>query len=280
MQKVLYMIGILLCASVCEGSNLRERFEESERPKIYTFYSRASKANPRLPYENEMILLAWKASWHSKGWDPIVLSLEDAKLHYRYGKFEEAFETADPQISLYDRYCFYRWLAVSARGGGWMADFDSFPLNIDPNMYGRTLPNEGKFTSYDGHIPHLVSGTSEEFDRMIDLLYDSFQKNSYKFWSDMLALLDIHSNNNDSFLYLSETTSPRKIYYSELQEGKVIENPFDLSIKCPLLVGVIAIHFSHADCDHVRWCDYKRHMAYDWVKIWEEKCLDKKFYYS
>jgi len=274
-----FIIFILLRISLSKGNYFRRTTEDNDlldkygsRPKMFTFYSRASKPNSKLPYENDMILLAWKAAWHENGWDPIVLSLDDAKKHHLYKKFEDTFHDAEPQISLYDRYCFYRWLAVAAHGGGWMSDFDNFPLNIGP-IIGHILPNDGQFTSYDGHVPDLLSGSLKEWNRMIDLLYDSFMKNSHRFWSDMLALREIHHENEDAFLYLSETTTPRRVFQTEFETDGGIENPYDLSSKCIQLIGIKSIHFSHADCDRIRFCNYKRHMAYEWVRKWEEKCI-------
>jgi len=279
-QYVSCCILNIFVISLSRGNILRRRAQEdrsgllynSSRPKIFTFFSPENvHVNSSLPDENKLILDAWKLSWSRRGWEPVFLTMEDAKLHNSYDRFKKAFEDATMKISYYDQYCFYRWLAVAAHGGGWMSDFDNFPLYFDPNVYGYDLPHGGKFTSYDGHVPNLVSGSLEEWNAMIDLLYESYQKNNHRYWSDMFALIEIHKE-LDAYLYIFETTSPKRLYFREIKMKYDID-PYDLGSKCVQLIGIKTIHFSHGDCEFVKFCDYKRHLAYYWVKKWERKCL-------
>ena len=39
---------------------------------------------------------------------------------------------------------------MGSSGGGYMVDFDTFPLHSDDVYYGDFLPYGGKFTSYGG----------------------------------------------------------------------------------------------------------------------------------
>lgn len=64
-----------------------------------------------------------------------------------------------------------------------MADYDTFPL---PHESGKPfvrepydkLPNHGRFTVYEftggGGVPSLVSGSAEEWDRMLELITRPF----------------------------------------------------------------------------------------------------------
>merc|ERR1712157_37359 len=100
----------------------------------------------------------WKKAWFNAGWEPVILGLDDAKNHPYFKKFEKAFDNAQYPIPMYDRMCFYRWLAMSENGGGWMSDYDTMPLNTNPSE-SLILPNGGQFTSFQKHVPALVVGS-------------------------------------------------------------------------------------------------------------------------
>eukprot|EP00957_Ditylum_brightwellii_P201991 15328079-Ditylum_brightwellii.AAC.1 len=62
------------------------------------------------------------------GWDPVVLSDEDAKALPNFGKYEK--ETLKLKIGFYDHLCFHQCMAMSQNGSGFMADIDSYPLFV------------------------------------------------------------------------------------------------------------------------------------------------------
>ena len=64
---------------------------------------------------------------------------------------------------------------MAALGGGWMSEIDTFPTNFPINE-GTNLPNDGTFTSFQGHAPALMSGTGAEWNRIANLLIDAVQK--------------------------------------------------------------------------------------------------------
>eukprot|EP00439_Symbiodinium_sp_Y106_P025954 s603_g3.t1 len=68
---------------------------------------------------------------------------------------------------MYDYHCYMRYLAMAEAGGGWMSDYDVIPTWFPPDT---DLPNDGRFTSYQNHVPALLSGTQEEWYRMADTL--------------------------------------------------------------------------------------------------------------
>jgi len=124
------------------------------------------------------------------GWKPIVLTLKDAKRHPLFLNFTKAFDEAKYPLSKYDQMCFYRWLAMAKVGGGWMSDYDTMPLYSNP-AESLTLPNDGKFTSYQRHVPALIVGNTSEWDRMSNLMYEFYLSNGHHYYSDMHALMDI-----------------------------------------------------------------------------------------
>ena len=55
-----------------------------------------------------------------------------------------------------------------------------------------TLPNGGQLTSFQKHVPALIVGAAEEWDRMSKKIYEFHQKNGFEtYYSDRLALRDI-----------------------------------------------------------------------------------------
>jgi len=85
-------------------------------------------------------------------WEPVVLTHLDAKRNPLYGDFIKAFDNNNTteHLNIYNQHCYFRWLAMGASGGGYMSDFDTFPLHSDQVYYGDHLPYGGKFTSYGG----------------------------------------------------------------------------------------------------------------------------------
>jgi len=170
------------------------------------------------PEGHAKLLNAWKNAWEEAGWTTRILTLEDAMA---YPKYEEILESLDRGIfSDYDTLCFLRWFAMVSAGGGWMSDYDLFPLseNVPLNILGKVdtqkynryaplrkfdsfkwinnggvpLPNDGKFTVYDngGLAPSLLSGSEKDWDRVARGLIEMEQLHLEGYYSDMLALDD------------------------------------------------------------------------------------------
>ena len=69
------------------------------------------------------------------------------------------FETMKEQVEkvfstdVYNAYCLYRYLAI-ANVGGMMSDYDTMPLYLHAED-ANTPINDGKFTSFERHVPSL-----------------------------------------------------------------------------------------------------------------------------
>jgi hypothetical protein len=83
----------------------------------------------------ELIKL-WKKSWSDNGWNPIVLSLEDAKRHPRY----KEIDLTDYSSNLYKHsingsdyleLCYSRWFAYGCYEGFW-SDYDVINYGFTP----------------------------------------------------------------------------------------------------------------------------------------------------
>ena len=62
----------------------------------------------------------------------------------------------------YEKACYFRYLAMSETGGGWMSDYDTLPLHFPAT---GDLVSNGTFTVLQGHIPALMSGSQDEWRR-------------------------------------------------------------------------------------------------------------------
>ena len=240
----------------------------NKRPIIHTFFQPAYGKYDRLLVQVEV----WKNAWEDAGWEPVVLSLEDAQRHSYFNRFKKAFDNAKLKVDDYNRMCFYRWLAMAASGGGWMSDYDTMPLHSNPSE-SLTLPNNGKFTSYQMHVPALIVGNKNEWERMSKNMYEFYNKHDKQFYSDMLALRDIQKETKSCVFDNHEVISPGEVYREELRIFHTVRKPFSFDEVCPRLKRWRAIHFSHAGCSEVGFCKKGREVAVEkWIQAWRKEC--------
>merc|ERR1711957_772639 len=107
--------------------------------------------------DDERVLDLWKELWQNSGWEPRVLTLDDAKNHPDYEIYRSLL------LKLPNFVSYARWLAMAEHGsGGWMVEYDTIPLGITI-LVGLELPNNGLFTCYERNIPSLLSGNAVEW---------------------------------------------------------------------------------------------------------------------
>lgn len=97
---------------------------------IYTFFEPIGL--PEKIEQEKKIIEIWKKSWKYYGWNPIILSLEDAKKNNKFEIFKtkcESFPTVNDKE--YELLCFLRWLAF-AEYGGWICDYDMINYGFEP----------------------------------------------------------------------------------------------------------------------------------------------------
>lgn len=300
-----YVVGafafVFLCSSV-DGANpqLRSRLfgeidpmsesqmnrslEEENLPVMYTFYNRIDpnkyhKYTGMTDEADAKLLLTWKSAWRAAGWNPKILTLEDAQTHPDYEELDEKLDLDVVPFGYYDKLCFMRWLAMASVGGGWMSDYDTFPLR---GLEDTSIPNGGKLTLYDtvraGGVPSVVSGSAEEYARIAKLLLINTMKKGVqeKFWSDMLALHDIHQEDSSVFNVKDEVLKGEKAL-----TGKGNLNSFR---DCNVLVGGNwAVHFSHHSITEGIALGLlpredsaldRPQVAHDWLSEWADSCAE------
>lgn len=236
------------------------------------------------------LLLTWESSWKAAGFETKIITLEDAKHHPAYEKFDKLLNLEKMPFGYYDKLCFLRWLAMAAVGGGYMSDYDTFPLRSfsSDHMKMRHLPNEGRLTVYDtvrnGGVPSVVSGTAEEFDRIAhSLLYNNLQVGiREKFWSDMFALMDIYQKNPEEYVLEDQVLKGNAALNG--MHTHMVRGTESTIRECRMVVGGnFAVHFSHfAITDsvekgllpHGKSAADRPEIAEDFLRDWTKACPD------
>lgn len=156
-------------------------------PVMHTFFEPIPGGGAGATDQGHMNLLGvWGRSWESKGWKTKIMKVTDAELHPDFSKMQKILEELG--INEYDKRCFYRWLAMSANGGGWMSDYDTFPLNFDAEV-GAKISKYGVFTSFDSHVPSLISAAQHEWEKLLQLMIGELESRTKEdgFTSDMVS---------------------------------------------------------------------------------------------
>lgn len=268
-----------------ERSNSKSKSESTEEVVlvVHTFYSRVDTQYDAENENHDALLANWESAWREMGWEPRVLTMEDAKRHPDYEDFNRALDRlpldgASGSVGAYNRACYLRWLAMGTVGGGWFADFDTVPLRR-PTEKDLQDATTGRFNVYHRfHVPALVSGSRDEWNRMATLLIESgldhvnhHRRNDDEeeilLWSDMNALQYVVEND------LCECN-----VYNKVAEGRFFLNgkPIEPG-ECWMYRKDIAAHFSH---DAMRFgvlgkgnsISNRDKIMKHWFDMYKEKC--------
>mmetsp|Transcript_21931 Transcript_21931/g.32389 ORF Transcript_21931/g.32389 Transcript_21931/m.32389 type:complete len:360 (-) Transcript_21931:1018-2097(-) len=222
-----------------------DSIDHGTRPIMYTFFEWIHPRERELgiPDEaSESFINEWKAAWKAAGWEPIVLTLENAKKHPQFDEFHSRVAALPmPKVngipSALTQLTYLRWLAVASVGGGFMCDYDVFPLSQAPKT--SELPYQGKFSVYcklynptNTGVPCLMSGDANEWTRVAMALLENGEANAdvRKGWTDMLAMIDLR---------LSGTYT----LYDRVFQGQEMPTPIASEDGCIQLEAKNAIRF-------------------------------------
>lgn len=127
---------------------------------VYTYYERISSTYQ----EEEQLLDLWKKTWAAQGWNPVVLTLKDAKLDEKlYEKLSlkiDAWPTVNNK--LYEKACYVRWLALlnhvkeNKLSCALMTDYDVINYGYTPKMDFAVVPETNQlyvFNERELHVP-------------------------------------------------------------------------------------------------------------------------------
>ena len=174
---------------------------------IYTFYQ---NLNPQKEQENLWLLDVWKRSWSYYGWNPIILTLDDAKLYPRYETFYNKCYTY-PTINHkdYEMACYLRWLTMFDKQG-WVTDFDVINYGFVPVDY------DNEIVSLTGSMGgSTIFGTNTFYQHVIDVIMN------YKFneQNDVITMYDKTLVHVSDLTIMSRCLTPTKVFLLESRYG-------------------------------------------------------------
>jgi hypothetical protein len=142
--------------------------------KVFTFYQPVDGKDAAA--EEDLIAL-WSRSWELRGWTPVVLGQSSIPDTLENRRIVSELKTLPSQNKKHlDLWCYLRWLAVAEQGGGVMSDYDVINYDFQPFEVGA-------LTTWDRWIPCLVSGTRDEFLRVVNW----FRAERRPWWSRLRA---------------------------------------------------------------------------------------------
>lgn len=127
--------------------------------KIYAYHEQL--------FENQSELLElWKESWERGGFEPVILTQEDAQKSPYYDEFLTSIKQIHLDITgfnirNYGIACYIRWLAYSTQedeGAFYVSDYD-----VINNGFDGAREFSHKLNHLGGHCPCVASGSSEQF---------------------------------------------------------------------------------------------------------------------
>jgi hypothetical protein len=185
---------------------------------------------------------AWKLAWQSYGWEIRVLNEADALTHPYFDLFQNLL--IDAQVNEYDRRCFWRWLAMANQpDGGWMADYDNFPLTLTAEM-GLEMQKEPGFKTWQNHVPSLLQADKESWNRIIGHMMNFISPNlDVKIISDMQLLLYLHTHLSEKELGISVWENKVHTGFPYVRGGTGTGPKIDCSVASSFLTA----HLSHRD---------------------------------
>jgi len=195
--------------------NNRAPIKKTGPKTMHTFFETVPSWSKSEQAANVHLLRTWKKIWNTAGWKTSILSLADAQAHPDFKKLENIINTVPLGTNkIYDKMCYIRHLAMAQAGGGWMADFDTIPLNLKP---GIPLPNNGRWTSQEWGVPSLVSGNKTEWLRMAFMIAITASKHkNEKLFSDMMAMQELANQKPPPYVLKQNVLGLSRTFGSEL----------------------------------------------------------------
>lgn len=240
-------------------------------PIMHTFYIpiEDKKETGMSKDSNQKLIEAWTEEWRRHGCEARVIGMETAQQHPDFEHYNMLLDGLN--LSTYERYCFLRYLAMAVVSGGWMCDYDTFPLH----PHDEILPNGGVLTVHEytknGGVPSLISGSKDEFNRIAALLINNaVLHKSEASWSDMFALHDEFVSSGGTSFMRSDPTNviPFHVVAKQTQMDRI----------CKRTNGKYAIHFSRFAIEQGAiegaGPEQRAEIAQEWLKTWRSSCMD------
>ena len=145
--------------------------------KIYAFYDSLGNFPGRDDYKK--LIDIWQKSWIYYGWDPVILTLDDAKKHKDYQRLLE-ISNERPTVNRkdFETLCFLRWLSMFDKSG-WYCDVDMINYGFIPHDYGEVSVTTQHYSIEDIRAQHKHCGvTGASFDLTRELFVACLEEES------------------------------------------------------------------------------------------------------
>jgi len=217
-----------------------ETQKDGKKPIMHTFFEPVANGCCGMSnWGHQQLVKAWEASWQARGWETRILTKKDAENHPDFDLLQNLLWKLG--VGEYNQRCYWRWLAMVNVGGGWMSDYDVFPLALDSEV-GLELGEDDTFKSFSVHVPCLLHASASEYDRIIHLMIEMLppKRTPWEVISDMRSLLHLDQWRGRSGMKWSDDVSG--IIYERNEEGYQW-------INCKVGQSKLAVHLSHHECD-------------------------------
>jgi hypothetical protein len=294
LQRIIcpFLIGLLtLLLIAVRGSNAKavedhevaavpvSNATRTHRPVMYTFFERIpmeQRFTGMTDSDDDALLEFWKEQWSDAGWEPRVLSLENAEQHAEYSNLKSKLD--DIKMDELSRIYILRWIAMATIGGFW-CDYDVFPL-MDFRSDTQPLPNNGEMTVYaKGGAPTLASGSAEAWIKMARFLVeDAVQhrnpnRNKLTYWSDVLGMYNaVRSKNVTVHVRKSVLGINKALTEKPLTADRCGERPYR---------GQRVVHVDFAGIltaairPDLRLPKHRVTVAREWLPLWKQICIER-----
>jgi len=274
-----------LVLDVVDGNELVsiETQKNGKKPIMHTFFEPvAGGCCGMSEWGHHQLVKAWEASWQARGWETRILTKKDAENHPDFDMLQKKLRKVG--VGGYNQRCYWRWLAMVTAGGGWMSDYDVFPLGLDSEV-GLEIGEDDTFKSFSHFVPCLLHASADEYDRIIHLMIDVLppKQSGNKVISDMKSLQHLDQLRGRSEMIWSGDVQTN-MFYERNEEG-------DLRLDCKVGKAKLAVHLSHHECDIAfregRYPEIEKMPKESWEAVerrsdaalklmthYEDKCID------
>ena len=241
-------------------------YSTAVKPYMYQFdfvSQQTPTASSVHPQGTRKIPYVWSQVWESAGWTPMTLAVNKYSASKEY---KDILDLLEPNCNLLQKTHVYKYLAMAASGGGWLAHSDTFPLH--PFGSSLELPNDGKFTAFGG--PWLISASADEWLRMGKLVANHARNYPLRDeWTEAFALQQmqhVYILQREVFETPNVATAPNDVQWKW--------NPND----CQATKSMRAVHFQVGEREGFSNIADPSDMIIKWLSMWLQSC-EKSAYF-
>lgn len=141
-------------------------------------------------------------------------------------------------------------------GGGWMSDYDTFPLGLSAEE-GLEIAKQPGFKSYSLHVPNIIHATHKAWENVLQKIIESLPEERGKgvgLVTDMFMLIKVKDKYTKEELMITEWKRESSSFVYKRPKNATE----DLLVNCKAAKAAKVAHISHADCEEA----YEKYHSY------------------